>query len=232
MTEQNTPNPSDTPATVADLRALTERIASLQEAQRALARALPPITFADVCKDRCNFTDSAFEADVRKFIQGWMKDIDVTMLDTSDPDKWECLTPRYTAGELDPTEDGDEQYGVIDHEIDSFVTDDDDDKPLAFDSEREAARHASDLECESEHRYGFPFAQNIGSLIENESWIDDLRACGFVVYRYEGDQIIAGIDGGGYSFTGAHFAPFYARIAARNGWLVETKDGPRRIVNK
>lgn len=226
MTEQNT-TARNAPATVADLKALTEQIAALQDAQRALARTLPPITLKDVCADGCN-VDPTFERDVRRFINDRMKDIDVTLLDRDNVGKWECLTPRYAVRQTDSDEDA---YGIFDYNDDKFVTDEDD-KPLAFDDEGEAQDHANDLESESEHRYGFPFAQNIGSLIEHEAWVDDLQACGFEVYRYDGDQIIAGIDGGGYSFMGAHFAPLYARLAARCEWLVETKDGPRLIVNK
>lgn len=238
MTEQNARNADD----VAALRALTERIASLQDAQRTLARVLPPITFDDVCADGCN-VDSTFERDVRRFMADRMQPIDVTLLvdgEHHDPEKWFLLTPRYEGRELPPTAkdasdegegEDDVTYGVFDLDEQEFVKDGED--VLRFDDEDDADDHARELQMdEDESRHGFPFAWNTGWIVEHQSWIDDLRSCGFLVYRYDGDQIIAGIDGGGYSFMGAHHAPFYARLAARFDWLVETKDGPRRIVNK
>lgn len=225
-------NNMNTP-TIETLRALTAQIAALEDQRREIGRALPPITFEDVCPDGHN-VESAFGRDVSRFMQDRMKEIDVTMLDVSDPDKWELLTQRYKVGELEPTgtdDDRDVRYGVLDLDDERFVEDEDDDgKPLAFDDKSDAQERCYELNSEDdENRHGFPFAWNTGFVVENESWIDDLRACGFLVYRYDGDQIIAGIDGGGYSFMGAHFAPFYARLAAKHGWLVETKNGPRRM---
>lgn len=240
MTEQNTTT-RNAPATVGDLRALTEKIAALEDQRRELARALPPITLKDVCADGCN-VDREFERDVQRFMSSRMSEIDVTLLvddEHHDIEKWFLLTPRYEGRELPPVakdasadyEDEDAvQYGVFDLDEQEFVKDGDD--VLRFDDEDDADDHARELQGdEDDSRHGFPFAWNTGWIVEHESWIDDLRACGFIVYRYNGDEIIAGIDGGGYSFMGAHFAPFYARLAARFDWLVETKDGPRRIVD-
>lgn len=237
MSENNTTTATPTAPTVEGLRAITAQIEALEDQRREIGRALPPITFKDVCPDGHN-VESTFERDVSRFLQDRMKEIDVTMLDTNDPDKWEFLTPRYAVGELEPTgideDDRDVQpvqYGVIDLDNERFVEyEDNEGKPLAFDDKSDAQERCYELNSEDdENRHGFPFACNTGFVVENERWIDDLRACGFLVYRYDGDKLIAGIDGGGYSFMGAHFAPFYARLAARNGWLVETKDGPRRM---
>lgn len=235
MTSTNTKT-----ASVEALRELTKQIAALEDARRELARALPPITLKDVCPDGHN-VEAAFERDVRRFMADRMQPIDVTMLDPTDEDeaysfdkieRWELLTPRYEVRELDATDDeGEPLFGIFDHDEGGFVDDEDDDVGvLKFDDESDADDRCSDLNNEDkENLHGFPFAWNIGWIVDHKSWIDDLRACGFLVYRFDGDKLIAGIDGGGYSFMGAHFAPFYARLAARNEWLVETKDGPRLI---
>lgn len=236
MTEKNTTTTDSTAkpaATLDDLRALTRQIEALETLRLTIAREVPPIRFSELCSDGCNIKDSTFERDVRRFMDSRMKEIDVTMLDRDDLDKWECLTPRYEVRELDPTEDGDEQYGVFDCKEGSFVIDEDAEGdaevPLAFDDESDAEDRARELESDDDSRYGIPFAQTTGFIV-CKGWIPLLSESGFEVFRYDGDEIIAGIDGGGYSFMGAHFAPFYARLAAKNDWLVETQDGPRRIV--
>jgi len=85
---------------------------------------------------------------------------------------------------------------------------------------------------EERELHGFPFAWNMGWVLEGTHWLDELSQAGFLVYRYDDDTIIAGIDGGGYSFMDAHFKPLYAALAEKNGWLVETKHGTRLITTK
>ena len=222
----------------------TDRITTLQrqievarEEQVRLAREAPPISFErDLCRDRCNITDPVFEAYVRAFMAREMSSINTTLLDREDYEKWENLTPRFEVREVevplsdDPDADEVTMWRVWDHDEDGYV-EDEDGKPLTFARDFDAHDTRGDLEQEDEQNgYGFPFAWNTGWVMEGEYWTAQLREAGFKVYRYDGDTIIAGIDGGGYSFMGAHFAPFYARLAEKNGWLVETVDGPRRLV--
>lgn len=184
------------------MKELTATINALTEERRALGGSLPPVTFDEVKNDR------AFEQAVREWMRVWMPSIDSTLLDRNDYDKWELLTQRY-----------EERDGrVFDTHEGEFVEDEDADM--------------DDLEREWRDTFcGFPFAWNTAWTLEGEHWTDELSAAGFLVYRYDGDTIIAGIDGGGYAFMDAHFKPLYAALAAQNGWLIETVNGPRLITN-
>lgn len=206
------------------LQTLTRAIEMMRYEQHKLARELPPVRFTDLCSDG-NVTDRAFEVSVRAWMSGNMSPIDTTLLDREDFEKWELLTPRYTLRE-DLS-----GWQILDHDLGGFVTLEDDDgneNTLVFEEEWEAQDKRDELEDENTN-HGFPFAWNTGWVLDNTYWLAELQAAGFLVYRYDGDTVIAGIDGGGYSFMGAHFAPLYAAIAAKNDWLVETDDGPRRI---
>lgn len=207
------------------LQTLTRTIEMMRYEQHKLARELPPVRFADLC-DGTNVTDRAFEVSVRAWMNTFMSPIDTTLLDRENVEKWEILTPRYVVKGLD----GDEtRVGVWDHDEAGFVTLEDSDEPVAFDSIDEASDKACDLQYALDGNHGFPFAWNEGWVVDGMYWLAELQAAGFLVYQYDGDTVIAGIDGGGYSFMGAHFAPLYAALAAKNDWLVETDDGPRRI---
>ncbi len=208
------------------LQTLTRTIEMMRYEQHKLARELPPVRFADLCGDGTN-VNRAFEVSVRAWMNTFMSPIDTTLLDREDVEKWEILTPRYVVKGLT---DGDEtRVGVWDYDEARFVTLEDSDEPVAFDSIDEASDKACDLQYWSSINHGFPFAWNEGWIIDGTYWLAELQAAGFLVYRYDDDCVIAGIDGGGYSFMGAHFAPLYAALAAKNDWLVETDDGPRRI---
>lgn len=215
---------------------LQRRIGEDQEEQRTIARSIPPVTFESLCRDG-NINDPMFKSDVDRFINDHMKEIDTTLLDRDDVEKWENLAPRYEVREAPEPEGEDVYYGVWDHNEDAFVDneyvsgDEESDSEQAFFSDESDADDfcAEKNEEDQDNGYGFPFAWNTGWVIENDYWLAELRASGFKVYRYDEDTIVVGIDGGGYSFMGAHFAPFYARLAAKNDWLVQTKDGPRRI---
>lgn len=221
------------------LQYLNRLIAEYEEEQRNIARSIAPVRFDDLCPDRCNITDPVFERDVRRFMADHMTTIDTTLLDRDNYEKWQNLTPRYevralTRGEGEDEEEG---YGVFDHDEDAFIEgeyvygDEESDSELRFFlDEHDADQIAAEKNEEDESNgYGFPFASNTGWVMDGVYWLAELRASGFKVYNYDEGAIIAGIDGGGYSFMGAHFAPFYARLAAKNDWLVQTKDGPRRI---
>ena len=155
---------------------LTQEIDALTIERYELGKTLPPVTLKDV-KD-----DPVFTQSVREWMRVWMKEIDTSLLDRDDYDKWELL---------------------------SALSEDDESEPPEL--------------------YGFPFAWNTGWVLEEKYWVPELTAAGFLVYRYDGDAIIAGIDGGGYAFMDAHFMPLYAALAEKHGWMVETDHGPRRV---
>ena len=108
-----------------------------------------------------------------------------------------------------------------------------------FDDESDADDLATEKnEREDESLHGFPFAWNHGWVYSDgtlyHNWHAALERAGFLLYRYvgpdgEADEVICGIDGGGYCFVSAHYAVFYAILAAENDWLIETSDGPRLV---
>jgi len=217
MTDKNT-------ATLARMEAITEQLSRLIGERVDLGRTLPPVKFTDLCADRCNFRDRSFERDVDEFMQKHLSSIDTTLINREDPDKWELLTPRYESREI---EGG---YAVWDYDTGKFVTQENEDAVEVFAEAGDADERMCDLQSEDEQTLcGFPFAWNNGWMVENTYWLDEMRAAGFLVYRYDGDTLIAGIDGGGYSFKGAHFAPLYAALAVKNGWMVRTNAGPRYL---
>lgn len=85
-----------------------------------------------------------------------------------------------------------------------------------------------------ERSYGFPWANNTCFLPDDRLDDQTLADAGFVVYRYLGGEgnwredeqyRLCGIDGGGYSFEGAHFAKLYALVHERKHWKVRTSQG-------
>lgn len=239
-------NPQETPVTTIEasnalvldrMNEITETINRLYGERAELGRSLPPVRYADLVRDG-NFIDRTFERHVEEFMQGSLKPIDTTLLDREDPEKWELLTPRYELRETTiETRDGEEEaWAIFDHDEGRLVTGEDEDgeeTPLYFAFESLAEDACSDLNAEDEqNRCGFPFAWNTGWVVESTYWLEELRAAGFLVYRYDGDAIVAGIDGGGYSFKGAHFAPLCAALASKHGWMVRTNAGPRYLTTK
>jgi len=224
--------PTTTPTTpeermIERMKEITELINRLYGERADLGRKLPPVRYKDLVRDG-NFIDRTFERGVDKFMREHMTALDTTLLDREDPDKWELLLPRYETREV---EGG---YAVWDHDEGAFVSGESADGDavgvLTFEEAQDADERMCDLQSEDEqNRHGFPFAWNWGWVLGNDYWLDELRGAGFLVYRYDGDAIIAGIDGGGYSFKGAHFAPLYAALAAKNGWMIETNAGPRYL---
>lgn len=198
------------------MKELTESIIQLTNERRVLGRSLPPVTL-DTVKG-----DPFFEAHVREWMRSWMPTIDTTLLDRDDYEKWELLATRYEVRDWED-EEGGVLYGVFDT-VDDVLLD-----GTAYD-ESDMREKADDLEREWRDSFcAFPFAWNTGWVLENMAWLDELTAAGFLVYEYDRDIIIAGIDGGGYSFMDQHFIPLYAGLAEKNEWLVETRDGPRLI---
>jgi hypothetical protein len=105
----------------------------------------------------------------------------------------------------------------------------DDYDPADEDDARRAAEGAN-LEDYRDNAHGWPFAHNYAA--EIEEWeAEDFAAAGFVVARHEpSGKVYAGIDGGGYSFLDAHWAPLLLRRMAKGGGYVRTSKGLRRVV--
>lgn len=126
-------------------------------------------------------------------------------------------TDRYLVWDTDNDEPADTgKYGVCedyDREDESSAND---------------AAEAANIEDYRRNACGWPFAHNYAAEIR-ESEADDFAACGFVVARHEpSGNVYAGIDGGGYSFTDAHWVPLYLRRHAVD--YVPTEKGLRRLV--
>jgi hypothetical protein len=97
---------------------------------------------------------------------------------------------------------------------------------------------------ESEHgyenRYGFPWAHTWFHIPDRSITDEQLKAAGFTVATYCGgggnwrndeDFRLAGIDGGGYSFS-THFVRLYVAVAEEFGWSTETTQGPVNVTEK
>ena len=104
-----------------------------------------------------------------------------------------------------------------------------DNVPCYDPEDEDDARNSADYGNREDYRencYGWPFAHNYATVIDERD-ADAFDRAGFVVAQYKEGTVYAGIDGGGYDFTGHHWAPlFFARMA---GGYVRTRDGLRRI---
>lgn len=186
----------------------------------------PTINFQALVPDRCNFKDRTFERFVDRFMERFMPGFPLGLLDTSS----ETAHERWEIVEDDPSEyvvelefdDGDEI--VIRYHADWNGCEE------TFDREDDAIDFVRERMEES--RFGFPWAQTWAFRPDDRISDDELRAAGFTVATYTGEgggeYRLCGIDGGGYSFDGAHFAPLCAIVHANRskyGWTVETDDG-------
>ena len=184
----------------------------------------PTINLQALVPDRCNFKDRTFEKFVDRFMERFMPGFPLGLLDTSS----EVAHERWEIVEADPydhvTEVPDGRYLASGDgfEEEFFETEDD-----AIDFVRERME---------ESRYGFPWAQSWAFRPDDRITDDELREAGFTVARYTGGEggrddcqyRLCGIDGGGYAFDGAHFAPLCAIVYANRreyGWKVETDEG-------
>lgn len=250
---------------------IEKQLASLQKKREEVGQKRPPVHLKELCPDRCNFKDRAFESAVQEFMQKYMNGFDVTDLadeeGNHDIEAWEFTLPgRYKVREGEGDlfvgdenrilADGEEKpadsegsviiewYWIEDTEYGKPVSPSDargEDAEVSIKGEEaavwyeedEAARFAEEQDREhmEEGRYGFPWAHNWS--YRPEGFIKDyeLTESGFVVAEFRGDRVCS-IDGGGYSFAGAHYAPLFAKVAERCGWLVETDGGPRLITTE
>lgn len=184
----------------------------------------PTVTLRALVPDLCNFKDATFEGFVDRFMQRYMPGFPLGLLDRDTHESWEIV-------EADPydhvTEVPDGRYLASGDgfEEEFFETEDD-----AIDFVRERME---------ESRYGFPWAHSWAFRPDDRITNDELRAAGFTVATYHGgaggSYRLCGIDGGGYSFDGAHFAPLCAIVHANRrgyGWKVETDDGNAYITTE
>lgn len=74
-------------------------------------------------------------------------------------------------------------------------------------------------------RHGFPWANSYVFLPADNVSTEELIRHGFVVAETATSYRIAGIDGGGYSFTDAHFHPLALALAERWGMTIRYDDG-------
>lgn len=202
-----------------DAERLLRVIANARQRLEEIGRIRPAFTMSDITPDRCNFPDRIIEAQVRRFRDSF-DSIDVSEdCDTDDVEKWDLVAGGSTRYEVEET--GDDEWCVID-------TEDDRRHLVSGLTEEEAEDQAADSNREDtlERLYGFPFAQNVGYIISTHD-VERFAAAGFLVWRYDDNRLIAGIDGGGYSMDGAHWAPVF--FEARRGQLIDTEQGPRMV---
>ena len=198
----------------------------------------PTVTLRDLVPDRCNFKDRTFEKFVDRFKRGFMPGFPLGLLDTSSEvahERWEIVgdDPSEFVSQRDlMLYNGDDDRCITHYHADwngceeTFETVDE-----AIDFVRERME---------ENRLGFPWAWNWSWMPDERITDDELREAGFTVAHYTGgaggrddDQYrLCGIDGGGYSFKGAHFALLCAIVHANRReyhWTVETDNGEAYI---
>jgi len=183
----------------------------------------PAVTLQALVPDRCNFKDRTFERFVDRFMERFMPGFPLGLLDTSSGrahERWEIV-------EDDPME-------CIAESQDGCYRVDWNGCEETFDNEDDAIDFVR--QCMDESRYGFPWAWNWAFRPDDRITDDELREAGFTVAHYTGGDDcqyrLCGIDGGGYSFKGAHFATLCAIVHANRsqyGWTVETDNGEAYI---
>jgi hypothetical protein len=201
----------------------------------------PTVNLRALVSDRCNFKDRTFERFVRRFMEWAMPSFPLGLLDTSS----ETAHERWEIVEDDPvdyiTEIQEEEPGATGADDDLIYTryrTSWNGYEETFDCFDDAFDHVR--QCMDESRYGFPWAWNWAFLPDDRITDDELRAAGFTVATYTGgaggrddcQYRLCGIDGGGYSFDGAHFAPLCAIVYANRHkyrWTVETDNGEAYI---
>lgn len=186
----------------------------------------PTVNLQALVSDRCNFKDRTFERFVGRFMEWAMPRFPLGLLDKSH-ERWEIVEddPSEYITELEEGPEGLISYRYHANwngcEKTFFIEDD----AINFVRERM-----------DESRYGFPWAWNWAFQPDERITDDELREAGFTVAHYTGGDgdlyRLCGIDGGGYSVDGAHFAPLCAIVYANRSkyhWTVETDNGEAYI---
>lgn len=194
----------------------------------------PIVNFQALVPDRCNFKDRTFERFVDRFMERFMPGFPLGLLDTSSEvahERWEIVEDDPSAFVSRTSEmlyNGDDDRCITRYHADWNGCEE------TFDREDDAIDFVRERMEES--RYGFPWAWNWAFQPDQQITDTELREAGFMVATYTGgddDQYrLCGIDGGGYSFKGAHFATLCAIVYANRrkyGWTVETDNGEAYI---
>jgi hypothetical protein len=223
------------------------------------AEKIETVSLRDLVPDRCNYKDQAFEKFVGNFMHRWMPGFSIHLLDKDDFERWEIEPEYSLVEDEShyDVEDGYDQYNVLkdDEMIASFETEQEahdhmdalealrweirgSDGTLVEEHESEGEAEERVHQLNNENMYGFPWANNWCFIPPRDIHTADLKAAGFTVARYVGGkgdwreditQRLCGIDGGGYSFSGQHFAKLAALVYQRWECKVDTDDGPRYI---
>mgnify|MGYP005818998371 FL=1 len=179
------------------------------------------IQYDQLNPDDCNIQDREFENQIGRFMDRHLPSFPISLLDTENFERWE-LDPIGTC-EVDEIEDG--LWEVLDNYGDIVQFADEDEATAFADEQNEEAEQG---------RHGYPWAQNTCFYPSEDITDNELKAAGFTVARYldgTGDWVrLCGIDGGGYSLTGAHFSKLCAIVHHRWGRPVQTVNGPRLIM--
>lgn len=102
-------------------------------------------------------------------------------------------------------------------------------------SSAQEAADAANAEDYQQNANAWPFAHNYAAEIDR-MYTDDFAAAGFVVVEHTpSGKLYAGIDGGGYSFTDAHWAPAFLRYRLHGKYAPEyiyitTDAGLRKVL--
>ena len=265
---------------------------------------IPTVRFKDLCPDRCNFKDKAFEAWVDDFMRRHMPGFDIGLLETAGHDaidRWQIEPEdRFVVAKLSlvvyTCHDCGEEYPLFDegpdyaeepkevccplaalakqggeeeeielyeredrtwlvlsdtHQVNEDYVDTAGDYQIDlpdgdsvwgwYESDSEDARQkATEMNYEAMHedQHGFPWANGWCFIPDDRITDQELKDAGFTValycggsgnWREDSEYRLAGLDGGGYSFKGAHYAPLAAAVAASRNWLVETDQGQAHI---
>lgn len=194
---------TDPAAVAADVMRVRSLLASVEY---TIAEARPALTVAEVRRDYGN------DPETLESVRAWRDRYDFADVselpaeDDGDP-AWEIVAGGTLA------DVGREDYDVSDED------------------DAASAAEAANLRDYEESAYGWPFAHNYAAKID-EREADRFASAGFVVARYRGGELYAGIDGGGYDFTEAHWLPVFlaAQVAYNGKGYVRTSGGVRVVV--
>ena len=212
----------------------------------------PTVNLRALVSDRCSFKDRTFERFVGRFMEWAMPRFPLGLLDTSSEtahERWEIVEDDAIDFVRELMDKSHARWEIVEDEPSAYITELEE-GPEGLISYR---YHANWNGCEKtffieddainfvrermdESRYGFPWAWNWAFQPDERITDDELREAGFTVAHYTGGDgdlyRLCGIDGGGYSVDGAHFAPLCAIVYANRSkyhWTVETDNGEAYI---
>lgn len=210
---------------------------TLEDIMNEAPNQTPTISYRTLNPDDCNVTDPVFLDEARAWFADRMPGFPLNLLDP-DHEQWEVHEPEIDG----PWEVCETEYVDEDGDTDTgFAVFHPEERDEARDEtvdvwilEEEAEDKARELnEDHAPARYGHPWAHGWAHRPDRSISDELLHAAGFIVATYtspDGDtHRLCGIDGGGYSFEGAHFVKLYALWAVEVGRTVATKDGERMI---